>query len=330
MAHPGNLKFPILILKNTIKGGIQWLTDVDHSKNVEHLSAEKQNASALIVLRVEESGFKMVCTSPFKVRDPASGYPLDVPCGSCMSCRIERSKEWATRIIHEMEFYNNSSFVTLTYSDEFLPPNASLVKRDVQLFMKRLRRDLGKRKIKYYACGEYGDLYLRPHYHIIILGLHPKQDSDLVKENWTYGRTHLGTVTYQSARYVTSYVQKKLTGKLAESEYSATNRIPPFSLLSKSIGKKFVLENAEELTENLGFTVNGKPCGLPRYYRNILKIDKTDLAERSVDRRKEIIEHYNKKGLNQLHEVSEAIRHAKVQADLNVNARLNLYPKNKC
>ena len=122
----------------------------------------------------------MQCTSPFHIKNPdrfkykkpnelVGDEWLDVPCGHCLACRIARTREWTVRLLHESEFWEDTIFVTLTYDDEHLPSDRSLVPRDLTLFFKRLRKDLGDRKIKYYACGEYGDTFGRPHYHAIIL-----------------------------------------------------------------------------------------------------------------------------------------------------------------
>ena len=109
----------------------------------------------------------MQCVKPFNIKNPdrfvykkpnqtVGPKWLQVPCGHCIACRIARSREWAVRILHETEFWESSCFVTLTYRDEDLPPNGSLDRYALTNYFKRLRKDLGDRKIKYYACGEYG------------------------------------------------------------------------------------------------------------------------------------------------------------------------------
>ena len=133
----------------------------------------------------------MTCTSPFKVKS-LNGHIVDVPCGRCMACRIARAREWASRIIHEMDYWDTSIFITLTYNEEYLPKHGSIHKRDLVLFFKRLRRDLERdnRKIKYFASGEYGDKFGRPHYHAIVFGLSLREDDkNVVGQNWPYGHT---------------------------------------------------------------------------------------------------------------------------------------------
>lgn len=116
------------------------------------------------------------------------GYPgcesFPVPCGNCLGCRLEYSKQWANRCMMEAQYHGRSCFVTLTYADSHIPqrfynirghccsvPALSLCKRDLQLFFKRLRKAHPQSHIRYFGCGEYGPTTLRPHYHIILFGI---------------------------------------------------------------------------------------------------------------------------------------------------------------
>ena len=155
--------------------------------------------------------------------------PLSLPCGQCTGCRLERSKQWAIRCVHEASLYENNCFITLTYNNENLPKDFSLNKRDFQLFMKRLRKAHPNKTIRFYHCGEYGEptefnnYVARPHYHAIIFN-HKFKDETLWKtkrgtklyiskeleELWPKGFSTIGTVTYDSAGYVARYLLKKL------------------------------------------------------------------------------------------------------------------------
>lgn len=102
--------------------------------------------------------------------------PMKIPCGNCIGCRLERSRQWAIRCLHESSLYDDNCFITLTYNEENLPYGESLNKRDFQLFMKKLRKAIAPKKIRFFACGEYGtnqdltnlDTLGRPHFHAII------------------------------------------------------------------------------------------------------------------------------------------------------------------
>ena len=126
-----------------------------------------------MALAEEEQECEMYCVQPITIQVRPDGKALqnlEVPCGKCIGCRIAKRKEWSLRMLHELTYHPQSSFVTLTYDDYHLPPCCSLKKRHLQLFLKRLRKNLGERRIKYFACGEYGGQTMRPHYHAILFG----------------------------------------------------------------------------------------------------------------------------------------------------------------
>ncbi len=228
----------------------------------------------------------MVCTSPYPVYGYHSKSNLYVPCGHCTACRISRTSEWALRLMNELPYWNNEAvFLTLTYDDEHLPIDNSLNRRDLQLFWKNLRKDLDceNKKIKYYACGEYGDTYGRPHYHAIVFGLaYNEQSRKLVKDNWTLcdplrfdydSRSHkergFAPVSPDDIRYVCGYVQKKYNGKKAIEIYG--ERLPPYSASSKGLGLRFAEDNKERL-ENGEITFRGHQVSVPRYYYKKLNL----------------------------------------------------------
>lgn len=128
-----------------------------------------------------------------------------IKCGKCEGCRIDKSREWANRLLLEKEYYPDDQcwFVTLTYDQDHVPMSAygnpdtgeatpvmTLSKRDHQLFMKRLRKN-AKVPIRFFGCGEYGPQTMRPHLHYILFGL---QLADLVP----YGKGEAGFMYYQS------------------------------------------------------------------------------------------------------------------------------------
>lgn len=177
--------------------------------------------------------------------NPSEGYrdlPIQVPCGQCIGCRLEKSRQWALRCKHEASLYSDNCFLTLTYSDENLPENSSLCLRDFQLFIKRLRKKYGK-NIKYYHCGEYGEKTNRPHYHALIFNFDFKDKTIYKIKNeqkyyisaslsklWinpktkkTLGHCVIGDLTFESAAYVARYCLKKITGKDSDKYYERFN-----------------------------------------------------------------------------------------------------------
>lgn len=169
-------------------------------------------------------------------------------------------------------------FVTLTYSDEFLPENGSLVKKEPSKFMKDLRNDLPGRKLKYFACGEYGTKTDRAHYHAIIFGLRNNlEDRTAVYDNWQkcdrfqfFGSNWqkcYGTVTTDSCAYVAGYCQKKKFGYEAKELYEAKGRIAPFQVQSQHIGEQYFLDNFEQIVKDGYILYNGVRCSIPETFK---------------------------------------------------------------
>lgn len=215
--------------------------------------------------------------------------PVTVPCGQCIGCRIDRSQQWATRITHEAQFHTQKVFLTLTYSEENLPEGGTLVLQHLQLFLKRLRKQSGK-KIRYFACGEYGDSTDRPHYHIILFGLdfpdkrqHSKNErgdplfvSETLDTIWGKGNCWIGAVSWSSAAYVARYVIKKVNGEKAVEHYKSVNihtgeifsRKPEFIVMSRrpGIGSEFFAKFQTDLYPSDLAIVGGKPKKVPKFY----------------------------------------------------------------
>lgn len=186
------------------------------------------------------------CYSPLKAWRSAKGVtfspsqgisPLELPCGQCIGCRLERSRQWAVRCMHEAQLYLDNSFVTLTYSEDHLPNWSTLVKRHFQLFMKRLRKT--HPGVRFFHCGEYGDTTNRPHYHALLFNCffsdrelykvtaqgHSLYTSKELDRLWGLGACWIGAVTFESAAYVARYCVKKITGDAASAAYEVIDPI---------------------------------------------------------------------------------------------------------
>lgn len=204
---------------------------------------------------------------------------LELPCGQCIGCRLERSRQWAVRCLHESKLHEENSFVTLTYSDENLPSNGSLVYKHFQLFMRRMRKSLGA-PVRFYMAGEYGEQYGRPHYHALLFG---KDFSDKkyfksgkfgdalftsreLDSYWRLGQCLVGTVTIQSAGYIARYCMKKVTGQFAEQYYG--DRVPEFNRMSlkPGIGAGWFEKYYLNWYPVGRVVVDGRAQGPPRYY----------------------------------------------------------------
>jgi hypothetical protein len=86
-----------------------------------------------------------------------------------------------------------------------MPLDGSVHKEHLQKFLKLLRFHLNGRKIRYYAVGEYGSQTFRPHYHLIIYGLHHINDAQFVHDCWKKGHTLCLDANARTINYITKY-----------------------------------------------------------------------------------------------------------------------------
>lgn len=164
----------------------------------------------------------------FKMKEAHHDLAITVPCGKCIGCFLERARQWSVRVVHEASLWPVNSFVTLTYDNESLPrcwPGGppTLQVRDVQLFMKRLRKARTGDRVRFFQAGEYGRLG-RPHYHAVLFncdfpdkqacgsgpGGHTLYRSEELASLWPQGFSTIGAVTKESSSYVARYAVKKV------------------------------------------------------------------------------------------------------------------------
>lgn len=269
----------------------------------------------------------MSCTTPLQAWKPYSseaskslyfgknapvGEPckeIKINCRQCLGCRKAYTIEWSSRMMHEASLFENNQFITLTYDEENLPINLSLVYRDYQLFMKRLRKRFGS-KIRFVMCGEYGELNKRPHYHGILFNLElqdlelfsNKQDnklytSEALKKIWGKGFVTIGAVNLTTCKYVASYMLKELNTKDWANKYdlidSETGEIiereKPFKHSSNrpGIGKAWFDKYQSDVFPSDFVIINGKKIPSPNYYFRLLeKLDEIEHAKIKLIREK--------------------------------------------
>lgn len=246
---------------------------------------------------------RMPCFSPLRAFQTEGGdivfaergkilRDLTLPCGQCIGCRLERSRQWAVRCMHEASMHTDNCFITLTYDDKHVPHDYSLDYVDFQLFLKRLRKKHGK--LRFFMCGEYGETYGRPHFHACIFGfrfsdMYPWRKSaagfELSRSAdleflWPLGTAEIGEVTFESAAYVARYLMSKVTGRDAAKHYEMTDgytgeiyaREPEFIRMSlrPGIGATWYAKYSSEVFPLDRVVVAGHECTPPRYYKKLL------------------------------------------------------------
>lgn len=237
---------------------------------------------------------------------------ITVPCGRCLGCRIDYSRQWANRCMLEKESWPDELcwFVTLTYDDQHLPKGSkefpTLVKKDLQLFVKRLRKATDREGIRYFACGEYGSQTARPHYHLILYNL-PLDDlqpfgrnelgdqyfrSEFLESVWQHqGFVSVGRVSWESCAYTARYIVKKHYGK-DSTYYSEFGIAPEFVVMSRrpGIGYAYFERNKERMYEHdrffLGTETRSIPMTPPKYFdRKLAEEDPIRVEEIKAVRR---------------------------------------------
>lgn len=227
----------------------------------------------------------------FKFNDGYVDLPVDVPCGQCIGCRLEKSRQWAIRMTHEASLYEHNCFLTLTYDNYHIDPSGSLNLKDIQLFMKRLRKKYGN-NIRFFQCGEYGEHFERPHHHVILFnhdfkdkkflkrtvaGGYPLYVSEELSKLWPFGYHAIAEVNFLTTAYTARYMLKKIYGKEAEEHYHG--RKPEFITMSRrpGIGFGWFQKYYNDVYPH-DFVVirNGIKCRPPSYYDKMFDIVNPD------------------------------------------------------
>lgn len=196
--------------------------------------------------------------------------PVCVPCGKCIACLVNKRNDWSFRLEQEYKYSNSAMFVTLTYDPKHLPSDGFLDKRHVQLFLKRLRKKDATNKIRYYAVGEYGSKFGRPHYHVLLFNAKESH----VRSSWLdsnaqcIGTVHVGQVTASSVAYVTKYIVQP-----EELEAHEHDWVKPFSLMSRAygIGGRYLDDRMVQWHRDNDAVYairDGSKVRLPRFYRD--------------------------------------------------------------
>lgn len=248
----------------------------------------------------------------FNAREGYYDRPVTLPCGRCIGCRLERSRQWATRCVHEASLYEENCFITLTFRDACpldgtkTDPTVSLYKHHFQRFMKRLRREMAlgvlshprKRgylpkfkspNIRYLHCGEYGENLGRPHHHACLFNFdfpdkkywktkegNNYYTSELLNKLWGHGYCIIGAVTFESAAYVARYIEKKITGEMAVGYYDG--KLPEYSTCSRrpGLGKGWLDKYKTDIFPKDFVIIRGKRSKVPKFYNTKYELTNPD------------------------------------------------------
>lgn len=245
-----------------------------------------------------------------------------IPCGQCIGCRLDYSRQWADRCMLEAKQYKYNQFVTLTYDDAHLPPfkpyfdpntgevdqRPMLRKKDLKRFLnslrKRFQRDFDHVGIRFFGCGEYGELRFRPHFHVLLFNCDfPKKvlwaenkggklyTSSLLSEVWGKGIAVTADLTWDTCAYTARYTMKKQKGKLAQFQKAGHELLfdegdgnyeawqPEFVVMSRKpgIGRQYFEDHKHEIyaTDEIFVQKDGKSRAVKpsRYYDKLYDVE---------------------------------------------------------
>lgn len=235
-----------------------------------------------------------------------------VPCGKCFSCLKQRAFDISVRAFHESLTHKENSFVTLTFDEDH--KIHSLDHKIFQDFMKRLRKRLGCKKIRYIMCGEYGEKSERAHFHAVLFGISPDERkkialvrnddsllgsdrplyagfyrSEVIEKSWPFGNVYIGSVSPASIAYVAGYTLKAFTlgrndawykERCLKPEYHKWSRRPGLGLAWYEKNKTSLFDHGYDLFGKLvcNDKVRFVNCGAtaPRYYTEKLYLHDRD------------------------------------------------------
>lgn len=236
----------------------------------------------------------MSCNSPFLQQKydfygkPITGVFDRIPCHWCFGCRLDRVNMWLDRINYA-RVGHPTAFVTFTYDDNFLIFNndgiPSLCRDDFSKFIdklqdrvKRSKNPLIETNFKFFAVGEYGHQFRRPHYHILFIGIDFFAARRLFYDTWQYGIIDSLPILDGGIRYVLKYMDEQINGELAKMMYDASGIERPFTSMSRSLGADLYYSQYD-FCQRTGTYKNlaGKIRPLPQYYKNLF------LAPKNVD-----------------------------------------------
>lgn len=263
----------------------------------------------------------MLCKYPLTIKNPnyKESTPwvdkfIQVPCGKCSHCLINKQNEWIGRLILEYLYSKKTFFLTLTYDNDHLPLGYTTDKRDVVLFLKRFRKQIPVRSLRYFFVSEYGRQSARPHYHALLFFNYDITHAQVLKilDKVWHSRFQISSFTLARARYCVKYLFKSI-GKASDRTSSSDSeddreelseskgsirfdrksgqnyfeetgevvRLGGFSLKSQSLGRDYLSNIQFNLLKEPYYTKNGKRYKIPRSFYKYFSKEQLDYFKKN-------------------------------------------------
>lgn len=271
---------------------------------------------------------------------PKDRSEVTLPCGGCFGCRLAHASSWVARLYGESLSHEASSFVTLTYSDDSLPPFGGLQYPDVQKMFRAMRKT--GLEFRYFVVGEYGDQTHRPHYHALLFGQNFYRDRKMYRTNkqgdrfytsetlekyWPHGRSDISDFTPGNAAYCAKYSMKKITGDKAREHYQRVDPrtgelgdvAPEFARMSlkPGIGREYIEKYHRDVATHDGVHIANRKMKTPRYFDQWMKDNDPESYEKlQLQRFEKSLSHLDDQTPERL-----AVRETVAKAKANLNKR---------
>lgn len=228
----------------------------------------------------------MACYNPWRSTAAGGGSRL-FACGKCFGCKLEYSRQWAVRCMHEASLHDQNCFITLTYG----VPTFNLDYTDFQLFMKRARARFSRVRFSFFMSGEYSPKNSLAHFHACLFGLDFADKayfkttaagskiyrSAILEKLWPHGFSSVGAMNFESAGYVARYCIDKIADEDATPKFLGIfdpetgeifERRQEFCRMSlrPAIGKRWIEKYKSDVYPSGNVVVNGVEARAPRYY----------------------------------------------------------------
>lgn len=208
---------------------------------------------------------------------------IKIPCGNCLGCRLDKLALWSARCNYE-QIKGSNAFLTFTYDDFHLPYNdgslfPTLRQEDLHKFIDNIRHKIRalpvlpehcRKDFSFFASGEYGDIFQRPHYHVLFFGLDFLECRKFFESSWKKGMVKCLPLMRGGVRYVVDYFTKNLvTGELAEQKYDLRGLERPFKSVSRGLGSELFFAHRDEIRNGKDLKIGSRIVPVPLYYKNL-------------------------------------------------------------
>lgn len=256
----------------------------------------------------------MACANPFSLKQLYSHRGIlwnykdyYIPCNYCLNCRKDKQNYYIDRANYEYKTRLTASFVTFTYDDIWLLARCSVLDSfghpifdtdsngvvslrqslnysDLTRFIDNIRHYIVNHSeiqgvlcqpdFSYIYCGEYGDEFGRPHFHVLFFGLDFAFCKKIIFNQWKYGFIDVLPLLDGGIRYVVKYMDKQLFGNLAALEFDNLGRARPRIRMSVGFGKGILNDNIVSILKN-DFTYpvgNGLRRPVSSYWKRLITL----------------------------------------------------------